>query len=161
QEALLDPAPLISDLIEFAHGPFQAFYERAATFVLLQRSASAFEGELLTRLRSMLHAQHHRLLPLPAEAPGAHALFEHEVLLKELGWAPAAAGGSAQARWRGRDRDRPLYEVAEPVAEPQPDSPAIKPAPTHSTSLRSLDALTWPQLEELIAAGCRTAVLPL
>jgi creatinine amidohydrolase len=160
QEALLEPAPLVSDLIEFAHGPFQALYERDATFLLLQRGAGGAEGELLARLRPMLDPQRHHLVSLPAESTGASALFEHEALLNELVLRAIAARRIDQARWPGRDRERALYDVAAPdvAANALPASPQ---AAADRARGRSLGTLTWPEVEALIAAGCRTAVLPL
>ena len=154
QEGLLAPRPPVWDLIGFAHGPFQEICEQTVTFLLLQRAGAPLEPELIDCLHEMLDARRHRVVALPAELPGTLALFEHEALLNELVLRAIAARRIDQARWPGRERDRPLYEVVAPAASvPDPGAPA---APR-----RSLDALTWPQVDALLAAGCRTAVLPL
>ncbi len=166
QVGLFAPLPPVWDLIGFAHGPFQEVCEHELTFLLLQRAGAPGEADLLARLRPMLDARRHRLLALPATLPGPLALFEHEMLLNQLVLRAIAARGSDQARWPGRERDRPLYEVtaapslALPRSQKRPRrrGPAARPseAPPHR-----LDTLTWPQLEALVAAGRRTAVLPL
>jgi creatinine amidohydrolase len=153
QEGLFEPLPPVWDLIGFAHGPFQQVYERDATLLMLQRAGAPLEAALLARLQSMLDTHRHQLVLLPAELPGALALFEHEALVTELVLHAIAARHLDQARWPGRERERPLYEIA----TPDPAPPAISAAP----SPRQLAALTWPQVEALLAAGCRTAVLPL
>jgi creatinine amidohydrolase/Fe(II)-dependent formamide hydrolase-like protein/fructoselysine-6-P-deglycase FrlB-like protein len=170
QEGLLAPRPPLWDLIGFAHGPFQEVCEQALTFLLLQRRGAPLEDELVRRCGDMLDPHRHRLLTLPSELPGPLALFEHEALLNQLVLGAIAARQIDQARWPGRLRDQPLYEVHVPAAtvrvgaalgrpEAQSDTPTQRRAPPPVT--RSLDRLTWPQLEALLAAGCRTAVLPL
>src|SRR5262249_46769605 len=53
------------------------------------------------------------------------------------------ARGVDQVRWPGRDRERPLYALASlPVG-------------------RRMAAHAWPEVAELVAQGCRTAVVPL
>jgi creatinine amidohydrolase len=154
QEGLLAPRPPLWDLIGFAHGPFQEVWEQRLTFLLLKRQGATLEDELVSRLHHMLDANRHRLLTLRSELPGPLALFEHEALLNQLVLGAIAARRIDQARWPGRTRDQPLYAV---------DTPGL-PARRHGTPAlvrRSLDGLTWPQLETLLAAGCRTAVLPL
>lgn len=170
QEGLLAPLPPLWDLIGFAHGPFQEVCEQALTFFLLQRRGAPLEDELVRRLDDMLDPHRHRLLTLPSELPGPLALFEHETLLNELVLRAIAARQIDQARWPGRARDQPLYEVDAPAStssvgaalgrpDVRSDTPTPQSAPSPVT--RSLDRLTWPQLEALLAAGCRTAVLPL
>jgi len=60
------------------------------------------------------------------------------LLLRDL-----EARGVDQVRWPGRDRERPLYALASlPVG-------------------RRIAAHAWPEVAELVAQGCRTAVVPL
>jgi creatinine amidohydrolase len=154
QEGLAEPPPPLTDLIGFAHGPFQAICARDATLLVLQRAAAPLEAALVERLRAMIDPRRHRLVVLPAELPGTLALFEHEALLNELVLRAIAARGIDQARWPGRERDRPLYEVAAPAPAPQRRQRGADPP-------RDLATLTWPQLDALLRAGRRTAVLPL
>jgi creatinine amidohydrolase len=168
QEGLLAPQPPLWDLIGFAHGPFQAVCEQPLTFLLLQRQGAPLEDELVRRLGDMLDPHRHRLLALPSELPGPLALFEHETLLNELVLAAIAAHQIDQARWPGRSRDQPLYGFDTPApplgvgaASGRTAARSETPAQSAPPVRRHLDRLTWPQLESLLAAGCRTAVLPL
>jgi len=155
-EGLLEPLPPVWDLVGFAHGPFQALFARRATLLMLQRADAPGEAALLERLRAMLDPRRHRLLLLPATLPGAQALFEHEALLNALILRAIATRGIDQACWPGLGKDGPLYDVAgEPAAVPHVD-----PAPS-APAIRSLALLTWPEVERLQAAGCRTAVVAL
>jgi len=166
-EGLFVPAPQIADLIGFAHGPFQALCERAVTLLVLQRAGAALEDALVARLRSMLDASRHRLIMLPAALAGARTLFEHEAMVNEIVLRAIAAREIDQARWPGRDRERPLYDVATPEpaasahARGAPAGAATAQSIGPSDAARSLATLAWPQLDALIAGGCRTAVLPL
>ncbi|MGH7786328.1 MAG: creatininase family protein, partial [Candidatus Binatia bacterium] len=155
-EGLLEPLPPVWDLVGFAHGPFQALFARRATLLMLQRAGAPEEAALLERLRAMLDPRRHRLLLLPATLPGALALFEHEALLNQLVLRTIAARGIDQARWPGLGKDAPLYDVTSAPADAAPQPHALAP----STS-RSLAHLTWPEVERLQTAGCRTAVIPL
>jgi creatinine amidohydrolase len=162
QEGLLEAPPAVVDLIEFAHGPFQAISGRTATLLMLQRTGAPLEDALLSRLHSMLDDGRHRLVLLPAELRGMRALFEHEALLNELILDAIAARRVDQARWPGRGRDRPLYDVAEPAIVPARTAAKERSAaagpPAHE---RALASLTWPDVEALLRGGARTAVLPL
>jgi creatinine amidohydrolase len=153
-EGLGEPLPQLSDLIGFAHGPFQSICTREATLLVLQRAGAPLEDALLVRLRAMIDPGRHRIVILPAQLPGALALFEHEALLNELVLRAIAARGIDQARWPGGGRDRPLYDVAQPAPPAPLRARPVDPA-------RDLTTLTWPQLDALLRAGCRTAVLPL
>lgn len=157
QESLLAALPPVWDLVGFAHGPFQEVCAQDLTFLVLQRRGAPLEAELLARLHEMLDGGRQRLLALPAELPGPLALFEHETLMNELVLRGIAARQIDQARWPGRGRDRPLYDVSTPATEAGAAPAAARPV----AAARALDALTWPRLEALIRGGCRTAVLPL
>jgi creatinine amidohydrolase len=79
---------------------------------------------------------------LVATLPGPLAVLEHEMQLNALllGWI--AARGVDQGAWPGRGREAPLYDV-------------------ERVPRRRLADLTWPEVEALVAGGCRTAVIPL
>jgi creatinine amidohydrolase len=166
QEALLAPLPPIWDLIGFAHGPFQEAGPEPRTLLMLERRGAPLEAELLRRLRTMLDGRRDRLISLPAELPGALALFEHEGLLNELVLRAIELRQVDQSCWPGNEHDRPLYEVESPAAAHSvalafgaSSSTAVSAPPTPAS--RSLETLAWPELEAVIAAGARTAVLPL
>ncbi|MBX3027401.1 creatininase family protein [bacterium] len=151
-EGLLAPPPPVWDLLDFAHGPFQALFARRATVLALTRRDAAGEPELLRRAARMLDRRRHRLVALPATLPGTQALFEHQMLVDALVLRAIAARGIDQARWPGHGRDGPLYRVARPagaaavVADPPPPA---------------LAELAWPELRAALRAGRTTAVVPL
>jgi creatinine amidohydrolase len=70
-------------------------------------------------------------------------------------------------RWPGSERESALYELqpgagAEGATSQGPGARTreVESAPARPLP-RSLAALTWPEIESLLAAGCRTAVIPL
>jgi creatinine amidohydrolase len=152
-EGLFVAPPPVCDLLDFAHGPFQALFARPAALLALTRRGAPAEAELLRRARRMLAPDRHRLLALPATLPGAQALFEHQVMVNALVLRAIAARGLDQARWPGRNRDAPLYALARPVAAAAPLADAAPP--------RALAELCWPELAAALRAGRRTAVVPL
>lgn len=142
-EALLLPAPPLWELLEIAHGPFQQAFPGTHTFVALARADAPDEPALLARLATMLDAERHRLVQLPATLPGPLAAIEHELATTVLLLRALALRKVDQARWPGRGRDAPLYALAAPPVRPH------------------LETLTWPEVEAAVAAGARTAIVPL
>lgn len=148
-EGLRAPLPPVFDLLDFAHGGFQQLFEEPATLLALTSPDAPEEEPLLARAEAMLDVSRHRLLRLAARLPAPYSLLEHEALLNELLLAAVEARGQDPGRWPGQDRDAPLYALeAPPPAEP-PAAP------------RELARLVWPELAALLAAGARTAVVPL
>jgi len=145
-EGMLLPAPPVWDLLDVAHGPFQQAFDGPATFLALTRPDAVAEDDLLVRLAGMLDPGRHRLVRLAATLPGPFAIFEHEALLNELMLRVIAARAVDQVDWPGRGKDAPLY--------------ALDGGAATGTGQR-LESLTWPELEGLLAAGPRTAVIPL
>jgi len=160
-EGLLVPAPAVWDLLDVAHGPFQQAFAAPATLLALTRPDAAREEELLARLASMLDPSRHRLVRAAATLPFPWCVFEHEALVNELVLAGIAAGRIDQARWPGQGRDRPLYvigsedEARASVPGDAGESPARRPA------VPALATASWPEIEALLAAGPRVALIPL
>ena len=148
-EGLLCPAPPVSDLVEFAHGPFQQLHQRSASLLLLL-SGGAHEAERAERLEQMLVPERHRLVRLEATLPGWLAIFEHEAQANALLLAALEASDVHPTAWPGRGADGPLYDLGH--------APPQAPPPARGTLLA--DA-TWPELEARLAAGARTALVPL
>jgi creatinine amidohydrolase len=146
-EGLLVPLPAVWDLVDFAHGGFQQLFARRATLLAPLAPEARSDAALLARAEAMLDPARHRVLRLEARLPAPFALLEHEVTLNELLADAIEARGIDPARWPGRDRDAPLYALSSP--------PEADPAP------RELARLAWPELDALLAAGSRSAVLPL
>jgi creatinine amidohydrolase len=154
-EGMLLPAPPVWDLLQVAHGPFQQAYDRPGTFLALARHDAVHEPELLARLGQMLDPPRHRVVRLEATLPGPLAIFEHEALMNELMLRYVAAHGIDQTDWPGRGKDVPLYALGG-GRTPGVDTPAVSATPVHC-----LERFTWPELEHVLAAGPRTAVIPL
>jgi creatinine amidohydrolase len=153
-EGMLLPEPPVWDVLQMAHGPFQQVHDRRATFLALTRTDAPLEEALLARLEAMLDPARHRLIRLPATLPGPLAVFEHEALLNEMMLRYVAGRAIDQTRWPGRGRDAALYELgtAGGKLDPVVREPALP---------KRLDRLTWVELERLLAAAPRTAVVAL
>jgi creatinine amidohydrolase len=101
-------------------------------------------------------APRHRLLVLPGAPARDLALFAHEAAADALLLRALDALELDPAAWPGQDRDAPLYRFAGlATAASAATDRADPPRETR------LDALTWPELETRLAAGARTAVVPL
>lgn len=154
-EGLLRPAPPVWDLLHFVHGPYQQAWAADATFLALTCANDAGEAALLDRLEGLLDPDRHALLRLPAAAPAPLAIFEHEALCNALVLRGIAAEGIDAARWPGRGRDGPLYDLA-------PASPkSARAHPRPSNLAPRFEERTWMELDAWIAKGARTAVLAL
>jgi creatinine amidohydrolase len=158
-EGMLLPLPAVWELLHVAHGPFQQAHGRRATFIALVQRDDAAGGELLSRLETMLDHDRQRLVRFTAKFPGPLAVFEHEALMNELLLRYVAARAIDQVRWPGRGADAPLYELGR---NDEPSSASRDQVGRSATVARSnLELLTWPELASELAAGRRTAVLPL
>src|SRR5262245_53974572 len=142
-EGMMRPLPPMWDVLELAHGPFQQAARIPATFLALTRPDAAHDGPLLDRFETMLDPARHTLVRLAASLPAPLAVLEHEMQLNALMLLDLEARAVDQIRWPGRGADAPLYRLAEPPLT------------------RRLADCTWPEVERLVAQGCRTAVLPL
>jgi creatinine amidohydrolase/Fe(II)-dependent formamide hydrolase-like protein len=142
-EGMLRPLPPVWDVLHLAHGPFQQATTGPATFLALTRPDAPHDEPLLLQFESMLDPARHTLVRLRASLPSALAVLEHEMQLNALLLRDLAARGIDQVRWPGRGGDAPLYRLAAPPLG------------------RRLGDCTSPELEALVARGCRTAVLPL
>jgi creatinine amidohydrolase len=150
-EGLRVPLPPIWDPLDFPHGGFQQLFDGPATLLALLCADAPRAAPLVSRAREMLDPSRHRILELTARLPGPYASLEHEALLNELLLASLEMRSIDPARWPGQGRDAPLYEIDAP---PPPLRPAAVPEP-------ALARLAWPELETLLAAGARTALVPL
>jgi creatinine amidohydrolase len=157
QEGMFLPSPTVVDALELAHGTLQEATGKPRTFIALARGVP-HEEPLLARVRSTLEPQH-RWLTLSARLPEPLPIFEHEAMMNELVLAAGAARRLNQRSWPGKGRDGALYSLASTadLEAPTPPSPPLPP----STRSRRLVDLTWPEVEQRVAGGDRTVVLPL
>ncbi len=149
-EALLRDVAPVSDVLDFAHGPFQAFHGREAIIVSLSAADDARARERLARLDRLLVPERHHHIALEATLAHPLSVIEFEAAANELVLAALASTGTDPADWPGRGSDAPLYEIGSDIV--------VSPlAPTG----RSLEPATWPEIEAALASGKRTALLPL
>lgn len=156
QEGMYLAWPTVVDALEFAHGSLQEATGKPRTFIALRRG-TPHERELLARAQSLLEPQH-RWLDLAARLPDPLAIFEHEAMMNEVVLAAMAARRLDQRAWPGKGRDGPLYSLGSTA---DLESPTRAPSLPPATPSRRLADLTWPEIERRIAAGARTAVVPL
>ena len=162
--------PPLWDLLEFAHGGYQRIADREATLIVLSGGADAasIEAPLVEGLRGVLRAELHDLRILPAALPSPWWVFEHEAVFNELVLRSLAERERDPRRWPGRGLDAPLYQLAsvgrrggregsEEPAEGLTPERVARGAPRWS----ALEGRTWPEVERALAAGRRTAVVPL
>ncbi len=164
-EGTLRPAPPVWDVLDLAHGPFQQMFARRVTLIALARADAGREDEMLARISTMLDPGRHRLVRLAAELPGPLAIFEHEALMNELMLRYISERRIDPCDWPGRGADTPLYGIStvpDRAASTKPGSTESDAASEQAARRSSrLEELTWPELESFLAAGGRTAILPL
>ncbi len=149
-EALLRPMPPVTDLLDFAHGPFQVVRNGPAFVVAFVAQNDPAAPDHLDRIGRMLDARHHRLVPVWTTLPEPLAAIEAEAAANAFILAAMAAAQRDPETWPGKDEDEPLYGVGRDLAPGPRTRPGIQ-----------LDAATWPEVDAHLAAGRRTALLPL
>lgn len=148
-EGLYRTVPPVTDLLDFAHGPFQAIYDEEAIILLLSRRDSPHR-EAEKRLGSLLVPERHELVRLEASLEGAAAILEYEVIANAFLLAALEHSGIDPAQWPGKDGDDALYSFGTEVA--------VSSAPRLGLTL---DRAAWPEIDAALPAGHRTAILPL
>ncbi len=155
-EGLLRPRPPLIDPIAFAHGSLQQVWDSELCLIALERPGATGEAELLERIAKLLDPRRHALLRLRASLPSPCAAFEHELMLNRLLILRCEAEAIDPSSWPGRGADAPLYSLA-----PRPLSESGGQPPARAPAASSLAEMSWPELEARIAAGARTAIVPL
>jgi len=156
-EGMLRPQARSIDVLGFAHGPLQTLDGRPASILYVAgRGEGAEEGDWIRRLEAGLDPDHHWLRVLRPTLAWPFAVLEHEamvdvLLLRALDHRPLDL-----VDWPGADREGALYRQG-PASIGRRDQQASV-APWRSNLLE--DAV-WPELEELLAGGRGTAILPL
>jgi hypothetical protein len=97
------------DLCGLVHGPFQSFYDREATLVLLEREGQ--RPDLTDRLKRVLHPERHALVRLRSAAPGPLALLDFDLQLDWLLVEALRAAPRDLLEWPGKGHDAPLYDL--------------------------------------------------
>lgn len=111
QEALYTRLPVAAEVLGFAHGALQSFYEEPAVIMALQRPDETVHQLLWPRLDKVLHEQRHRVVPLFATLPGPLAFFEFDAACNAIMLAEMQARGIDPGTWPGQSQDAPLYQI--------------------------------------------------
>ncbi len=114
-EGVFWQAPLISDILQFAHGPFQQMTARPRPVVILQ-GASPAERELVGRSQAMLAGVGVQAWVLTIAAPPPLTIFGFEMACNRLVLSLMQRYRIDQLNWPGKGRDDLLYGFCpEPV----------------------------------------------
>jgi hypothetical protein len=107
-EGLWRDVPPVFDALQFAHGPLQSLYHRAATLLALTQPG---DDALMERLSQTL-PPHHQLIALPSALPSPLSLFAHSAALDALLCHALSQTLRDLSRWPGQGQDGPLYGLA-------------------------------------------------
>jgi len=111
-EALLRWDPPVWDVLQFAHGPLQAFHERRLTLLVLERGRGS---PLVPRLQATLNGALHRVVHLTSEHDDELACFEHAAAIDALILRTLRASPRDLFDWPARNGDGPLYGLGGPT----------------------------------------------
>lgn len=161
-EGMLRPQPRSVDVLQFAHGPLQSLATRPLSILHLAPGPAAADpssargADWLARLASTLDPALHDLRAVQTTLPLPFAILELEAIFDEWILRHLQETGFDLVAWPGAAREGALYAAGPALASlPGPRAPRAEPASTR------LEDLTWPEIERAIAAGRRTAIVPL
>ena len=154
-EGMLRPQPRAVDVLHFAHGPLQSLARRPLSILYLAPgSGPGAEGSAwLARLSETLDPELHDLRVVRTELALPFAVLELEAIFDAWILRHQDETGLDLVAWPGADREGALYTAG----------PAL-PAPRESRSTPRpivLEWAVWPEIEAGLAAGRRTALVPL
>jgi len=107
-EGVFWPCPLVSDFLQFAHGPFQQMSAHPRPVVILQGD-SPLEAELVARSVAMLRDAGLPAFVVKVNAPPLYSIFGFEAVFNRLVFALMQQFGTDQVNWPGKGRDDRLY----------------------------------------------------
>lgn len=110
-EALLQYDPPVWDVLQFAHGPLQAFHQQPLTILVLERGRGSF---LVERFTATLKPDLHRVLHIASASDDELAFFEHAAAIDALLLATLKARPRNLFDWPARHGDAPLYGLGGP-----------------------------------------------
>lgn len=111
-ESLLQYDPPVWDVLQFAHGPLQAFHEKPLTILVLERGHGSF---LVERFAATLKPELHRVVHIPTTGDDELAFFEHAAAIDALLLATLKARPRNLFDWPARHGDAPLYGLGGPA----------------------------------------------
>jgi hypothetical protein len=110
-ESLLRGDPPVWDVLQFAHGPLQAFHAHPLNLLVLETGAGS---PLLQRLTRTLDPTRQRVIHLPSTQRDELAFFEHAAAIDALLLATLEAAPRDLFDWPARGGDGPLYGLDAP-----------------------------------------------
>lgn len=153
-EGMLRPRPAQLDVLQFAHGPLQTLAEREASILYLASADESDEAaRWRTRFQATLDPDRHDLRIVHTTLRWPFAAVELEAIFDE--WVLRVLDETERdlVDWPGASREAALYEAG-PARMPDRAAPAVVAALDYEDRV-------WPELEEMIRAGARTAILAL
>lgn len=155
-EGMLRPQPRTVDVLQFAHGPLQSLALRPTSILYLTSKHRDGEAAIwLDRFRSTLDPELHDLRVLEAELSWPFAAVEFEAMFDELVLRTLDETEADVLDWPGADREAALYDAG-PRRIADIGARALVPR-----SARRFEEAVWPEVEDLIQGGRRTALLGL
>jgi hypothetical protein len=110
-EALLRWDPPVWDVLQFAHGPLQAFHHQRLMLLVLERGDGS---PLVPRLQATLNVALHRVIHLTSRHDNELACFEHAAAIDNLLLRTLRARPRNLFDWPARHGDGPLYGLGGP-----------------------------------------------
>jgi hypothetical protein len=107
-EALLVPEPPVWDVLQFAHGPLQAYFAAPLTLLSLECDG---DHDLARRLGATLAPERHELRRLIAPGRGPGTWFSHAAAIDRLLHETLSAAPRDLNEWPGKRCDGPLYDL--------------------------------------------------
>jgi hypothetical protein len=107
-EALLVPEPPVWDVLQFAHGPLQAYFAAPLTLLSLECEG---DHDLACRLGATLAPERHELRRLIAPVRGPCTWFSHAAAIDQLLHKTLCAAPRDLYEWPGKRCDGPLYDL--------------------------------------------------
>lgn len=157
-EGMLRPQPRAVDVLHFAHGPLQSLARLPLSILYLVPGSrnGAWDPVWLARLRETLDPALHDLRVVRSELPLPFAVLEFEAIFDAWILRHQDETGLDLVAWPGADREASLYGAGpalDALAAPRDSRSASQPI--------LLDRAVWPEIEAALAAGRRTALVPL
>ncbi|HPG24265.1 MAG: creatininase family protein [Spirochaetaceae bacterium] len=153
-EGLLRPQPRVVDVLEYAHGPLQGLAGRPTSILYLRAEAQGgASSPWHARFERALDPRTDALRVLRAQSPWPFAILEFEAMLDATILRTIEGTGTDLVDWPGADRERVLYEAG-------PERRSVPP-PRPVVTERAYEETAWPEIEDAIARGRRTALVAL
>ncbi len=154
-EGMLRPQPRCIDVLQFAHGPLQSLAQQATSIIYFS-NAELDGSDWPRRFAETLDPAIHDFRLLRAQLPLPFAVIEYEAMLDELVLRMLEETDTDLVDWPGANREAALYGVG-PSLERRVDTPPRR----FAAPAQPFEDAVWPEIEEWIERGRRTALIAL